>query len=236
MAISFTLSLTATQVPLVHAMKNYLGSCMIDATHLKSSPDYLEIVNEIVYVYTREKRTETDKPQIEITLKQIKPICEKFIPMLSKLSFVTKKYKDFLDWACIASLIYKGKHTTEAGKELIVKLSRGMNNYRLSTFKHQGDKVEITQSLIDQVLNMEDIYIIGEDGLRVKASDGTLVSRQLFYVSASGSNGAELIFKSSKSCADYFGVTSQTINTKIAKKLPILDTNNVEFLLSRKSI
>lgn len=81
-----------------------------------------------------------------------------------------------------------------------------MNNYRLSTYKPQEGKVEITQSLIDTVLNMEDIYIIGEDGLLlprvtsnfrgegIKAIDGTLVSRQLFYILASGSNGEKLIF------------------------------------------
>ena len=53
--------------------------------------------------------------------------------MLSSLSFVTKKSKDFLDWAFIASLIYKGKHTTDAGRELILKITKGMNKYRLST-------------------------------------------------------------------------------------------------------
>jgi len=237
MGISFSLSLTAVQAPLINAIQNFLGSYLIDGgVHLKSSQDYLEIISKIVFIYAREQRREADKPQIEISIKQVKFLVEKFIPMLSNLSFVTKKYKDFLDWAFIASLIYKGKHTTEAGRKLIIKISKGMNNNRLSTFKHQQGKVEIAQSLIDEVLNMEDIYIKDQDGLRIKASDRTLVSRQLFYILAEGSNGENLMFKNSEACADYFGVTSVTINNKMAKRLPISDTNNIEFTISRKPI
>jgi hypothetical protein len=36
-------------------------------------------------------------PIIEIAVRQVSFIFEKLIPMLSNLSFVTKKYKDFLD-------------------------------------------------------------------------------------------------------------------------------------------
>lgn len=95
-----------------------------------------------------------------------------------------------------------------------------MNNYRLSTFVHE-DKVEIPQSLIQAVLKMKDVYIRGEDGLRVKSSNGALVNGQVFYLLAEGSNGGNLIFKNSEPCANYFGVTAPTINNRISKKLPI---------------
>ena len=55
-----------------------------------------------------------------------------------------------------------------------------MNNYRLSTNKSPYRLEKIPQSLIDTVLYMEDIYIIDKDGLRIKASDRSLVSSQLF--------------------------------------------------------
>ena len=98
MGISFSLSLTAVQAPLINAIQNFLGSYLIDGgVHLKSSQDYLEIISKIVFIYAREQRREADKPQIEISIKQVKFLVEKFIPMLSNLSFVTKKYKDFLD-------------------------------------------------------------------------------------------------------------------------------------------
>jgi hypothetical protein len=42
-----------------------------------------------------------------------------------------------------------------------------MNDKRLSTFQYQ-EKVEIAQSLIDEVLNMKDVYIKGPEGVTDK--------------------------------------------------------------------
>ena len=230
--VSFSLTLTASQAPLINAIKEYFGDSLIKNNNIKSFEDYQEILNKIVFVYSREKRLENDKPSIEITIKQVQFLADKFIPMLHNLCFVTKKYKDFLDWALIVSLINKGKHTTDAGKNLIIQISNSMNSKRLSTFK-QKDKVEINQNLMNEVLNMEDVYIKNEEGLRIKASDRTLISRQLL---AEGLNGENLIFLNSEACADYFGVSTQTINTRITNKLIITNKNNKNYILKRKSI
>lgn len=58
---------------------------------------------------------------VEISVRQVGFIFDKFIPMLSNLSFVTKKYKDFLDWVFIVSLIYKGKESILPIKSLFLK-------------------------------------------------------------------------------------------------------------------
>lgn len=134
-----------------------------------------------------------------IQINRVNFIVDKFIPLLFGLKFVKKKYKDFLDWAFVAYLIYKGKHTTEAGRELIIKISKGMNNYRLSTNVNKVEEIDIPESLIKEVLEMDDIYIKGKDGLRIKAkaaSTKTLVNNQLFYILASGPNN--IVFKGSK--------------------------------------
>lgn len=103
-----------------------------------------EILDKVIFVYSREKkRLENDKPTIEITIKQVQFLTEKFIPLLHNLQFVTKKYKDFLDWTFILALINKGKHTTNAGKNLIIKISKGMNNKRLSTLKLEAPQNSI---------------------------------------------------------------------------------------------
>ena len=108
-----------------------------------------------------------------------------------------------------------------------------MNLHRLTTF--QGGRAEaLPRSLIDEVLNMEDVYIKGEDGLRVHATNTTkLVSGQFFYIAADTLNGERIIFKSSETCADYFGVTSATVNSRISKRLPISNKNNINYTLSR---
>ncbi len=88
-----------------------------------------------------------------------------------------------MDLWFIAYLIYTGKHTTKSGKELIVKLSKGMNNYRLSTFK-SWNKESILPSLIDEVLGMDDIYVKNQDMLRINSSTRTLVKATAFlYIS-----------------------------------------------------
>ena len=75
---------------------------------------------------------------------------------------------------------------------------------------------------------MEDIYIIDKDGLRIKASDRSLVSSQLFFILAlDNTSGKTLRFKNSHVCADYFGVTSTTINIKISKKTTYTRTKNL---------
>jgi hypothetical protein len=111
-----------------------------------------------------------------------------------------------------------------------------MNLHRLTTFQGGGAE-ELPQSLIDEVLDMEDVYIKTEDGLRVHATNTTkLVSGQFFYIVASNLNGERITFKSSETCADYFGVTSATVNSRIAKRLSIASQNNINYTLSRMAL
>lgn len=111
-----------------------------------------------------------------------------------------------------------------------------MNNYRLSTNTSVDRNPEIPSSLIEEVLNMKDLYIKDKNGLRIKASNGTLVLGQLFYILALGSNGETLIFKGSTECADYFGVSPSTVNIRLASGSPLVRDNNIEFILSRRPI
>lgn len=113
-----------------------------------------------------------------------------------------------------------------------------MNDKRLSTFKGNEGTLrleEIPESLIDEVLNMEAVYVKNSEGLRVKASDRSLVSGQLYCILAEGED--KLVFKNSEACAEYFGVTSATINNRITKRMPIKGgRKNLEFLLYRKAL
>jgi hypothetical protein len=76
-----------------------------------------------------------------------------------------------------------------------------MNNYRLSIFKRGAAKLNrdtnIYKSLLDKVLKMEDIYVRDDHGLRIIASNRTLVKKQLFYILAEGPK-ENIIFKDSK--------------------------------------
>lgn len=63
---------------------------------LKLPLDYQDSVRKVIGVYYREERGNT-KPHIELIVTQTKYLVDKLIPLLSGLTFVTKKYKDLLD-------------------------------------------------------------------------------------------------------------------------------------------
>ena len=65
--------------------------------------------------------------------------------LLSNLTWLTKKYKDFEDWSLILELKTANLHKTDKGKEIIKNLYYQMNNNRLSTnsLKKNIDRVQL---------------------------------------------------------------------------------------------
>ena len=74
-----------------------------------------------------------DKVVAILRISNINVINNYLLPYLSSSDFLTKKSQDFEDFKLISSAVYKGSHKVEEIKELILKLSYGMNNYRLTT-------------------------------------------------------------------------------------------------------
>ena len=97
MRITLSITATATQAPLMNAIKLFLDSYSIDDAHLKASPQYIEIISQITHLYVKAKSTANGTSSFTLHLGQVNYIVDKFIPLLSNLSFVTKKHKDFLD-------------------------------------------------------------------------------------------------------------------------------------------
>lgn len=70
------------------------------------------------------------------------------LPSFNSLKFHTKKKKDFIDWSIIVKLYYFGYHLLLEGKSIINNLKKGINNYRLFTFK---DLTSFTSSIKEQI-------------------------------------------------------------------------------------
>jgi hypothetical protein len=88
MKTTFYLSLTATQAPLIHAIKAKLDSKMPNNNqHLNLPAECLKSLSKIVGIYSRDGRGRNAKPTIAITVSQIKYIVEILIPALSSLNF-----------------------------------------------------------------------------------------------------------------------------------------------------
>lgn len=79
-----------------------------------------------------------------LRISNINVINNYLLPYLSASDFLTKKRKDFEDFKLISSAVYKGSHKVEEIKELILKLSYSMNNYRLTTNLSKKEVVVFT--------------------------------------------------------------------------------------------
>ena len=92
MGISFSLALTYSQKSLIQAIKQFIDNYDIADTYLKYSSNLSEIVDKRSYL-TIKQGTGNSKSAIEFSIRQVNFLVEKFIPMLSNLSFVTKNIK-----------------------------------------------------------------------------------------------------------------------------------------------
>ena len=98
LGISFSFGLTASQAPLMYAIKSYIDTRFVTDPLLKSSPIYLEMCSKLSHIYiNNNSSSDKIKPMIGLAVRQVNFIVDKLIPMFSNLTFFTKKYQDFLD-------------------------------------------------------------------------------------------------------------------------------------------
>lgn len=72
--------------------------------------------------------------------------------MFDNLKFKSKKYKDYLDFKLLTTLIYEGKHLIPEGKDLINNITDRMNNNRLST-NINSELAPIAEEKIKQIMD-----------------------------------------------------------------------------------
>ena len=125
---TFSIELTASQKPVMLKIKEFLESNLgFDKYSIFKLNNSSTI--SITMVNSREK----SKPSVSLIIKNIRVIHNYLIPFLNELEFLSKKGLDFNDFKIISIAIYNGLHRIEEMKDLILKLSYTMNNYRLST-------------------------------------------------------------------------------------------------------
>ena len=124
----FTISLTESQLPLLLDIKKYLeknlGFDSYSIYKLNSS-SIVDIVNG--------KAVKNNKPMVSLKIINIHVLTNYLIPFLNKYDFISKKRLDFEDFKILCTCIYTGSYRNKRIKDLIIKLSYTMNNYRLST-------------------------------------------------------------------------------------------------------
>ena len=123
----FSLQLHSNQIFLLEKIKDFfiddLGFDPYSAHKLRRFSNSITV--------TKDK----DKAVVVLRINNINVINNYLLPYLSASDFLTKKREDFVDFKLISSAVYKGSHKVKEIKELILKLSYTMNNYRLTTNK-----------------------------------------------------------------------------------------------------
>lgn len=158
--------MTADQEPLMIAIKKYLTERLcfdVYSTFKLNNSELISIKN----VASKGNA----KPQVFIGIENIRILMNYLLPYLKSLHFLTKKFKDYNDLILICYAIYHKMHKNTGAcalKDLILKLSYNMNNYRLSSNKE--NKSIITSSEINTLL------IADPNGSAINLKDGRVLN------------------------------------------------------------
>jgi hypothetical protein len=135
LAPAFGIVLSEKQLPLLENVKEYLinnlGFDSYSIVKLKASSGIS---------LNHQKARGNSKPSVLLLIaKNIHILHNYFIPFFNDMRFRTKKHMDFMDFKVICRAVYIGAHKIPEIKDLILKLSLTMNNYRLSTNNNKVD-------------------------------------------------------------------------------------------------
>lgn len=203
--------MTAAQLPLLLKIKEFLENSLgFDSYSL------WQLKNSSVISVNSKKAVGNSKPSVLFDIRDIRILHNWFLPYLDKLNFRSKKLKDFSDLKTICRIIYNGSHKDQKIKDLIIKLSFGMNDFRLSNYKGKTPK---------QIMSSEEINVINKalplsehlhDGRVRDTTTGNIDhnNESSIYIIINPNNG-ELLVKSLKEASSIVGVHYDTLSKKL---------------------
>jgi hypothetical protein len=134
---SFLIAQSNIQYSLLEGIKDYLvGKLGFDNYSIFKLNN-----SSVIAVFTGKARNNSKSMSV-LRITNVNVLTNYFIPYLDKMPFITKKGLDYKDFKLICKTVYNGSHRIADIKELILKLSYSMNNYRLSTNVYtEGEKL-----------------------------------------------------------------------------------------------
>ena len=187
--------------------------------------------SKLVTIVKKYSTTSKKKDFSIIQFYQIDFINNIIIPMFDHLTFHSKKYKDFLDFKLLVTLIYQGKHLTNEGKEIIISISNRMNNNRLSTNFH-SKAVLLDEEKIKEILELEPLIEIDNQG-RVRDKKNNKYIRKVYIIETFKS--IQLKFPSAIACSEFFNLPYYFIIARLNDGKPF-NTSKGEIKLKRTPI
>lgn len=164
----FSIKLSESQLSLLKGIKKYLEDNLGLDQYSKQKLNYSSVIS-----ISKGKAVNNSKPLATLTIKQVQLLNNYILPFLSECEFISKKGLDFKDIKIICKAIYIGAFRVEKIKDLIIKLSYTMNNYRLSTYL--GKKVSISSFEINEIINAKATIEYLYDGLQLDLDTKKLI-------------------------------------------------------------
>lgn len=152
----FAIGLTERQLPVIEKIKEFfIQNLGFDDNSI------WKLNNTSAMGINIQKARNNSKSSVLFIIKDIRILQNYLIPFFDKVNFLSKKAQDFKDFKIMSRVVYYGAHKKEPIKSLVLKLSRSMNNYRLSNYsgkipaefltKDERDILENTPPLIEHL-------------------------------------------------------------------------------------
>lgn len=205
---NFQLLLTGVQKPLLKEIKqHFINNLNFDEYSLwKINNSSIISINDL---NARGK----SKPTVRLLIKDVRLLNNYIIPYLSSMPFISKKGYDFKDFALICKVLYVGAQEDVKIKNLTIQLSKGMNKFRLSTYKGSKDKPLTSKEL--ELLN-NTITLKNSQGIEYKNS-------VVYFLNISNH---DLIVDSLTEAANLLNISSDTLRKLLTKNNEEAKVNN----------
>lgn len=215
----FQILLTSVQEPLLIKIKEYLKDNLgFDSYSI------WKINNSSVISVSPKKAVGHSKLAVTLDIWDINILTNYLLPSLQKLNFLSKKQlQDFKDFTIICQTVYNGGHEIELIRNLIVKLSEGMNDFRLSNYKGKIPKKYVTKKELSLLINSIENPILEHlaDGRVRDIVTGNIdYNNESSVYSIIDSNKEELIVGSLKETANIVGIHYTTLSKKLRQGVP----------------
>nr|YP_009262061.1 LAGLIDADG endonuclease [Chrysoporthe austroafricana]AMX22136.1 LAGLIDADG endonuclease [Chrysoporthe austroafricana] len=225
---NFQILFTVAQKPLLVEIRKYLISNLgFDRFSL------WKLNNSSLIGIFEMKAKGNSKPTVSLEIRNVPLLRNYILPFLKSMPFISKKRHDFMDFFLICNVLYVGGHLHDNKiKDLILKVSSGMNDFRLSTYKASSKETALTYDELTILKNLGNSAIqpnLSLD-LDILEDNSSLDMRGIFNNSVVyliiKPNAKELVVGSLKETSDILGINSDVLS-KLFKSLPA-NSNGVE--------
>ena len=216
----FSIVMSKQQLPVLIKIKElFINNLEFDIYSI------FKIRNSSVIALNIQKPRNNSKSSVLLLIKNIRILYNYLIPFLNEVEFLSKKSKDFKDFKIICRTIYFGADLNNEIKSLLLKLSKTMNNFRLSTKINNNSKL-LSPDEINTLINASPLVEHLWDGrVCVKSAKKIIHQRESSIYKILKPTKQVLITLTLSEAAKVIGVNIKTLSKYLDIKYP----NNSEF-------